>query len=136
MIRFVRLALTVALLNLALLGTASTVSAEEPSGATPAPAERPPVLVPLYASFAALQVADMYSTWRALDQGAVEVNPVMSGVVGNKAGLIAAKAGGAAAVIGVTERLWRKNRTAAILFMISVNSAMTWVVQHNYRAVP
>jgi hypothetical protein len=45
------------------------------------------------------------------------------------------KAGGTAAVIGVSEALWKKNRTAAILFMISTNAAMTWVVDHNYRAV-
>jgi len=97
--------------------------------------QRPRALVPLYASFAGLQMVDMHSTWRALDHGAVEGNPLLMNVAGSKAGLFAVKAGGTAAVIGVSEALWKKNRTAAILFMISTNAAMTWVVDHNYRAV-
>jgi hypothetical protein len=96
---------------------------------------RPGALVPLYASFATLQVLDAHSTSRALDRGAVEANPVMKGLAGNPTALLALKAAGTAGVIFASERMWKKNRTAAVLFMVAANSAMAWVVQHNYRAV-
>src|SRR5438552_19114659 len=39
---------------------------------------RPPALIPLYASFIALEALDVHSTSRALSNGAVEANPAMS----------------------------------------------------------
>jgi hypothetical protein len=96
---------------------------------------RPDSLVPLYFSFCALQVLDTHSTWRALDHGAVEANPVLQGVVDNRVGLVALKAAGTAGVIYASEKMWKRNRTASIVFMIAANSAMAWVVQNNYRAV-
>ena len=103
----------------------------EPSGAV----RRPAGLVPLYVSFAGLQLVDAQSTSRALDRGAVEANPLMKGFAGNPASLIAVKAAGAAVAIYASEQMWKTNRTAAIVFMIATNSAMAWVAQHNYRAV-
>jgi Domain of unknown function (DUF5658) len=96
---------------------------------------RPDPLVPMYASFCALQVLDIHSTWRAVDRGAVEANPVLRGVVGNQVGLVALKAAGTAGLIYASEKMWKKNRTASIIFMVAANSAMAWVVQNNYRAV-
>jgi hypothetical protein len=102
----------------------------------PAPdVRRPAGLVPLYISFAGLQLVDAHSTSRALDRGAVEGNPLMKGFAGNQASLLAVKAAGAAVAIYASEQMWKTNRTAAIVFMIATNSAMAWVVQHNYRAV-
>ncbi|HSC28714.1 MAG TPA: DUF5658 family protein [Vicinamibacterales bacterium] len=104
-------------------------------GATGIPQpRRPSSLVPLYVSFAALQALDVHSTRRAIERGGVEANPVMKGLAGNSAGLLAVKAAGTAGVIYVSEKMWKKNRTAAVIFMVAANSAMTWVVQHNYRA--
>ena len=96
---------------------------------------RPDALVPLYVSFSALQVLDIHSTTRAIDRGAVEANPVLRGVVGNQAGLVALKAAGTAGLIYASEKMWKRNRTASIIFMVAANSAMAWVVQNNYRAV-
>jgi len=96
---------------------------------------RPDALVPLYVSFSALQVLDIHSTTRAIDRGAIEANPVVRGVVGNQAGLVALKAAGTAGLIYASEKMWKRNRTASIIFMVAANSAMAWVVQNNYRAV-
>src|SRR5262245_2895082 len=96
---------------------------------------RPGALVPLYASFATLQALDAHSTARALDQGAVEANPMMKGLAGNPTALLAVKAAGTAGVIFASEKMWKKNRAAAVFFMVTANSAMAWVVQNNYRAV-
>jgi hypothetical protein len=60
---------------------------------------------------------------------------VLRGVVGNQAGLVALKAAGTAGIIYASEKMWKRNRTASIIFMVAANSAMAWVVQNNYRAV-
>ena len=115
----------------ALQSSASRASAAW-SSETPV---RPQALVPLYISFGALQVLDVHSTSRALERGAFESNPMMSGFAGNTASLIAVKAGGAAVALWASEQLWKNNRVAAIGFMLAANAGMAWVVQHNYRAV-
>ena len=98
-------------------------------------ASRPGALVPLYVSFGALQVLDTHSTSRALARGGVEVNPLMRGLAHNEGAVFAVKAASTAGVIYVSEKMWKKNRTAAVIFMVASTSAMTWIVQSNYRAV-
>jgi ABC-type uncharacterized transport system permease subunit len=100
----------------------------------PSAARRPTGLMPLYISFGALQGLDAHSTASALRRGAVEANPLMKGVASNEAGLLAFKAAGTAGLIFASEKLWKKNPAAAVALMIASNSAMIWVVQHNYRA--
>jgi hypothetical protein len=90
--------------------------------------------MPLYVSFASLQVLDAHATKSALDRGAVEANPVMRGFTGSPAGMLAVKAAGTAGVVWASERMWRRNKAAAVVFLVAANSAMGWVVQHNYRA--
>ncbi len=126
--------------GVALLAAPTPLVTPAPSSATTGevgrPHERrPDSLVPLYVSFAGLQALDLHSTWRAVDHGAVEANPVLKGVVGSPAGLVALKAVGTAGVIFASEKMWKRNRTASVIFMVAANSAMAWVVQHNYRAV-
>jgi len=106
-----------------------------PMQAPAAPPRRPPALMPLYVAFASLQVLDAHSTSRALDHGAVEANPLMRGLAGSTAGMLGVKAAATAGVVYSAERIWRKNKAAAVVFMLAANSAMAWVVQHNYRTV-
>jgi hypothetical protein len=108
------------------------VVAPLPDQAAAARPRRPEALLPLYLSFGALQVLDVHSTIGALDRGAVEVNPLMRPFAGN-AGLVAVKAAGTVGVLYTTEHLWKKNPTAAVLFMVAANSALAFVVQNNYR---
>jgi hypothetical protein len=93
------------------------------------------VLLPLYVSFATLQLLDAHSTSRALATGGVEANPVMRGVVGNPAALVAVKAGVTASTILLAEKVRSKSRVGAILLMAAFNSTYATVVAHNYRAV-
>jgi hypothetical protein len=95
--------------------------------------QRPGALVPLYISFGVLQGLDVHSTFRALENGAVEANPLMKGVADSAVGLAAVKAAAGAGVIFASERMWKRNKVAAVLFMTATNSAMAWVVQHNHR---
>jgi hypothetical protein len=90
--------------------------------------------VPLYVSFSTLQVLDTHSTSRALSRGAAEANPLMKGIARSEIGMAAVKAAGTAGVIYASEKMWKKNKKAAVIFMVATNAAMAWVVQHNYRA--
>ena len=94
------------------------------------------VLMPLYVSFAALQALDAHSTLRAIDAGASERNPFLTGIVNQPAAFIALKGGVAASTIFVADKLRHRSRTAAIVTMVALNSVYATVVAHNYRAVP
>ena len=96
---------------------------------------RPRLLVPLYTSHIALQALDVYTTTRGLRGGATEANPVMKDIARQPAALVAMKAATSAAVVFGTEKLWKKNRAAAVLVMIGVNVGMAVVVSNNYRVM-
>jgi hypothetical protein len=96
-------------------------------------AERPSPLVPLYVTFGALQALDIDSTLRALGNGGRESNPVIGGAVGSPGALIAIKAGATAGIVFASEKLWKRNRVAAVLMMIAMDSAYAAVVAHNYH---
>ena len=97
-------------------------------------AKRPMLLPALYVTQAALQVLDATSTYSALSRGAVEANPLMKGVVGNKGAMMAVKAGVAASTIWIAERMWKRgNRVGAIATMLVVNGVTGAVVANNYK---
>jgi hypothetical protein len=100
----------------------------------PAPTDRPPMtLNALCASFAALQVADIATTYRALGNGAREANPVMGGFTSNKAAFIGFKAATTVGTIYLARKIGVKNRVASTVLMAAVNSAYAIIVAHNYR---
>jgi hypothetical protein len=105
-----------------------------PGMAPGAPARRPKALPMLYASFGALQALDAATTFRALDRGATEANPALAGFASNRGAMVAVKAASFASTVYLTERLWKKNRVAAVITMVCVNSAYAAIVAHNYRA--
>lgn len=96
---------------------------------------RPAALPVLYASYAALQVYDVYSTRQALARGAREANPLMQGVVGNQAGFWAVKAGATVGTIMAAERLWKTNKAAAIGVMVASNGVAALVAARNARTL-
>ena len=93
------------------------------------------MLVPLYVSFASLQMLDAHSTIRAVRAGGVEQNPLMRGLADKPAALFALKAGVAASTIGLAERLRRHSRLGSIALMAGLDSAYAIVVAHNYRTI-
>ncbi len=98
------------------------------------PAERASIPMPLQASFVALQVLDTISTLRGFDRGLREVNPMLAGLDGRRAELVAAKAASGAATLLLVRGLARRNRTQAIVAMVAINTAYAAVVAHNVRA--
>jgi hypothetical protein len=99
----------------------------------PPPAKRPMILPALYVSLGAVQAWDVYSTSAALKAGAIERNPLVAPIAGNSGGMIALKLGTAATTVFFAERLWKKNRVAAIVMMAGINGATAAIAMRNIR---
>jgi xanthosine utilization system XapX-like protein len=101
------------------------------------PAPRPAALMPLYGSFVGVQALDFDSTMRVLRSGAGrEANPAIRMLAGSPASLIALKAGTTASIIFASERLRKSHHpVAAVVLMISVNSAYAIATAHNYAVL-
>jgi hypothetical protein len=74
---------------------------------------------------------DVHSTLRALDAGYREANPLFDD--GDAKKMIGAKIASSAISVYVAEKLWKKNRVAAVLMMVGVNAGLAAVVATNYR---
>ena len=92
-----------------------------------------PVLASLQATTIATQMLDVHSTFKALDAGAVEGNPVMGGLVKNRAAFIGVKAAVGAGLVYATHRIGQRNKVAAIAVAAAVNSAYFMIASHNYK---
>ncbi len=107
---------------------ASTV-VQLPNGIERAPTS----LNALCVSFAALQALDLHATFRAIDNGARERNPVLGGISSNKAAMIGFKAATTAGTIYLVRKFGVRNRVASTILMAAANSAYAIIVAHNYR---
>ena len=121
--------------RLPVVWSAPDASAPASAGIPEAPrARRPGALVPLYAGLVTLQALDIHSTYSALSRGGThEANPVMAPLVKNRAAFTVVKASSTAGLVWATERMWKKNRKAAVIFAVAANTGMALVVSHNYR---
>jgi hypothetical protein len=95
---------------------------------------RPRALPPLYVSFAVLQGLDLHSTLAAVDAGGREANPLVGGLLSRPGAMVGAKLAATVGTVLLTERLWRRNRGAAVALMVGVNAAFAAIVASNYRA--
>ena len=121
------------LICLALMGTPAFGAPPVDGDDQPAPSVAPRVaLMSLYVSFATLQGLDAHSTLRAAEFGGLEGNPIFGRVVGSPAAVVATKAAVTAGVVFASERLWKRNKVAAIVMMVALNSAYGAMVAHNY----
>jgi hypothetical protein len=95
--------------------------------------DRPAVMGSLYVSTAMLQALDVHSTLLGVSRGATEANPMMSGVTSRKAAFVAVKAGVAVSTILAAKQMSKKNKVAAAMTLIAINSVYAAVVSHNYK---
>lgn len=134
-----------AALMLLTVATVPAIAADDEAAPAAAPSvvsarltgavSRPAMLPALYASYAALQAYDVYSTKQALSRGAVEANPMMRDVVGNTGAMIAVKSAVAVGTIVAAERLWKTNKAAAIAVMVAGNGVTAMVAARNARTL-
>lgn len=92
-------------------------------------------LTALSVTSAALQGLDAYTTLTAINRGAVEANPLMRGAVRNPAVLMAVKSSMTAATIYAAQRLWPRNKAAAVALLAVSNGVMATVVAHNMSVI-
>lgn len=92
-----------------------------------------PLIVALQATTVATQALDVHSTMKAIDRGGVEANPVMAGIVKNKAAFIGVKAGLGAGFMYATHRMAKRSKVSAIVTAAAVNSVYLLVAHHNYK---
>jgi hypothetical protein len=130
--RFIVLAVVVGF-SMSGVGPAEAAEKEELMTADPPKIERPAILPVLYATLGAVQAWDVYSTTAAMQAGARERNPMAAAVGGNTGSLVGLKAATTASTIFFAERLWRKNRIAAVVMLVAINSATAAVSMHNMR---
>jgi hypothetical protein len=97
------------------------------------PERRPAALPAMYATLAALNALDAYSTRRAVGMGAREVNPLMKKAAGSSGTMLAMKALSTAGTIYFTERAWKKNRKGAVILLALVNGTMAAITARNFR---
>ena len=93
--------------------------------------DRPRALMPLYAVQITLNALDVHSTMRALDAGHREGNPLFND--GSASKMIGAKVASTVLSVYLAEKLWKKNRVAAVVMMAGINAGMMAVVANNYR---
>jgi hypothetical protein len=91
------------------------------------------LMTSLYATTALMQALDVHSTLSAIKAGAVEANPIMGRLSGNPGALVASKAAVAAVSIWAAHKISKKNKVAAVVTLVAVNSAYAMIVSHNYR---
>jgi len=95
--------------------------------------KRPAILPVLYATLGATQAWDVYSTRSALKSGAREANPATAAFSTNTGALTGMKVAATAGTILFAERMWKKNKVAAILMLTAINGATAAVSMHNMR---
>jgi hypothetical protein len=94
---------------------------------------RPAVLPWLYGSYATFQALDVWTTTRAVAAGARETNPAVASFASNRLALTTVKVATTTATLYFIERLWRRNRTGAIVVTAALNGVTALVVLHNAR---
>ena len=91
-------------------------------------------LTALYGGLVTLQALDAHSTFRALDAGLHETNPLMRWASAHPVGFVSLKAAATAGTVFVAERIRKKHPKRAVVFIAAINATYALVVAHNYRA--
>jgi Domain of unknown function (DUF5658) len=93
------------------------------------------LMLPFHVSTVLLQALDVQSTLQGLKNGALEGNPLMAGVVNNRAAFIATKAAITAGLVYGTHGLAKRNKFLAIAASVGINAGYAYVVSRNFKVV-
>lgn len=93
--------------------------------------DRPTSFPALSLTYQALSGLDWFTTVRALNNGHREGNPTLAPLTTHPTALLLTKSASTAATLYLAERLWKRDRPAAIALMVAVNIIQGVVVVHN-----
>jgi len=89
----------------------------------------PTTLTDMYLKHAALQGLDALTTFSALSKGHTEANPLLKS--GNTALIVGGKIAATTLSVYLTQKLWKRNRKAAIVTMVVTNAILSAAVVNN-----
>lgn len=95
--------------------------------------DRPTGMMPFYVSSVILHALDVHSTFKVIERGGREGNPLLAGIANNRPAFVAVKGAIAATTIYAVSRIAKKNRVAAFAMSAALNSMYGLVVSHNYK---
>ena len=87
----------------------------------------------LYATTIAIQGLDAHSTFRALQAGGNEGNPLLGPLAASRPAFLALKVGIAATLIYSGRDLSRGHKIGAVLALAGINSVYAALIRNNYR---
>jgi hypothetical protein len=87
----------------------------------------------LYAVTAGVQVLDAHSTFRALDAGGLEGNPLVGSLAERRPAFVAFKVGVAAALIYSARSMSKSHKVRAAITLALINGAYVALIHNNYR---
>ena len=85
----------------------------------------------LSGAYIVMSMFDYVSTTQALNRGAEERNPLLAAMAQHSGTLLLTKAAITASTILMAQRLWKRNRPAAIAVMVGANLATGFIAFHN-----
>jgi hypothetical protein len=113
---------------------AQTASASSSAPAPKPSGHRPSVLMlSSYAVTAIVQGLDAHSTFKAIDAGAVETNPLLTPLANNRPAFVALKAAIAAALIYEGHGTSKQHKIRAVLILGAIDTAYVALARHNYQ---
>lgn len=91
------------------------------------------VMQSLYATTILMQGLDAHSTFRAIDAGARQTNPLVAPLAGYRPAFIAFKGVVAVALIHKARDLSRRHKWVSVLTLTGINSASAVLIAQNYH---
>ena len=91
-----------------------------------------PFDVSLY-TYSALNIIDCYSSLRAFEYGAIELNPILKPFSHNPYTFIVAKTTMSILSYYVIRKIYKKNKTMGWIFSIAGNALIAYVVYNNLK---
>jgi len=87
----------------------------------------------LEATYVALNAADVVTTYRAINRGGYEENPLLRPIISRPAVFIPVKGLMTLGSLALLRRIGRDSPKAALVYLSILNIGMGAVVYHNYR---
>lgn len=87
----------------------------------------------LEVTYIGLNALDVVSTYKVIEYGGYEANPVMAKFVGNKAAFIGVKAVSTAVFLGACRIIKKDKPKLAFALLIAGNIGYGFLVNHNYQ---
>lgn len=102
-------------------------------GLAPCLAQKRVIYHSLEVTYIGLNVLDVVSTYKVIENGGYEANPIMAKFVDNKAAFIGVKAISTTAFLGACRIIKKDKPKLAFVMLLAGNVGYGFLVNHNYQ---